>query len=149
VRVTAGAAELIKLLDAQPKPECAALTPFTIIDADLERGFVRLEFAAQPAFRNHFGHIQGGFAVAMLDAAVSIAAYARLRQWLPTVEMKSSFLEPIAIGPCIGEGQVIKVGRSVAFLESRLLSARREPAVVASATALIPPTTGSASSTPL
>jgi uncharacterized protein (TIGR00369 family) len=134
--MTSAAAELTRLLDDQPKPDCAALTPFVVVDADLEQGFVRLEFAAQPAFRNHFGNIQGGFATAMLDAAVSIAAYAKVRQWLPMVEMKSSFLEPLPIGPCIGEGRVLKVGRRLAFVEGRLLTAGRQPAIVVTATLL-------------
>jgi uncharacterized protein (TIGR00369 family) len=135
--MTPAAAELARLLDSQPKPECAALTPFVVVDADLEQGFVRLEFAAQPAFRNHFGNIQGGFATAMLDAAVSIAAYAKVRQWLPMVEMKSSFLEPLAIGPCIGEGRVLKVGRRLAFVEGRLLTGAQRPAIVVTATLLV------------
>lgn len=130
--------ELIRLLDDQPKPVCAALTPFTVVGARFDIGFVKLEFAAQPAFRNHFGNIQGGFAVAMLDAVVSIAAYALLRQWLPTIEIKSSFLEPIPIGPCIGEGRVLKAGRSLAFIEGRLMTPDQRPAVTATATALVP-----------
>jgi hypothetical protein len=51
-------------LDAQPQPVCAELTPFTIVDADRASGAVTLSFAPQPAFRNPFGHVQGGFAVA-------------------------------------------------------------------------------------
>jgi uncharacterized domain 1 len=129
--------ELRRLLDGQPKPVCATLTPFTIVDARFDVGFVQLEFAPQPAFGNHFGKIQGGFAVAMLDTVVSIAAYAMLRQWLPTVEIKSSFLEPVPIGPCIGEGRVLKAGRSLAFIEGRLLTPDHRPAVTATATALV------------
>jgi len=132
------AGELRTLLDGQPKPVCASLTPFTILDARFDVGFVKLEFAPQPAFRNHFGNIQGGFAVAMLDAVVSIAAFAMLRQWLPTIEIKSSFLEPIPIGPCIGEGRVLKAGRSLAFIEGRLMTPDGRSAVTATATALIP-----------
>ncbi len=132
------AAELKTLLDGQPKPVCAALTPFAIIDADPEIGFVKLEFEPQPAFRNHFGNIQGGFAVAMLDVVVSIAAYARLRLWLPTVEIKSSFLEPIPIGPCLGEGRVLRAGRTIVFIEGRLITPDQRPAVTATATAVIP-----------
>jgi uncharacterized protein (TIGR00369 family) len=133
--------ELRRLLECQPKPVCAALTPFTVVDADFDSGFVTLDFAPQAAFRNFFGKIQGGFAVAMLDTVMSIAAYAKLRQWLPTIEIKSSFLEPIPIGTCIGEGRVLKAGRSVAFIEGRLMSSDQRPAVIATATALIPPPT--------
>jgi uncharacterized protein (TIGR00369 family) len=125
------------LLDAQPRPVCAQLTPFAITDVDSARGFVRLEFERQPAFRNHFGNIQGGFAVAMLDVAISIAAYAKVRAWLPTIEIKSSFLEPLPIGTCVGEARVLKVGKSLAFVEARLLTADGRPGVAATATALV------------
>jgi acyl-coenzyme A thioesterase PaaI-like protein len=74
----------------------------------------------------------------MLDAAMTIAAYAKVRQWLPTVEMKSSFLEPVPIGRCIGEGRVLKAGRKLAFVEGRLLGASGQPAIVVTATLLVP-----------
>ena len=48
------AVTLAALLAAQPAPPCAALMPHEIIDADLERGYIRLRFAEQRAFENHF-----------------------------------------------------------------------------------------------
>jgi uncharacterized protein (TIGR00369 family) len=132
-----GAQELRDLLAGQPKPVCAALTPFEILDADFESGFVKVEFAAQPAFRNHFGDIQGGFGVAMIDVLISLAAYVKLRQWLPTVEIKSSFVAPAKLGVCIGEGRVIRAGRNLAFLEGRLWGADGQLAIHATATASI------------
>ena len=130
--------EFRALLDGQPKPICARLTPFAITDVDSAGGLVRLRFEEQPAFRNHFGNIQGGFAVAMLDVAMSVAAYAKVRAWLPTIEIKSSFLEPLPIGTCVGEGRVLKVGKNLAFIEGRLLTADGRPGVTATATALVP-----------
>lgn len=128
---------LRELLASQPAPVCARLTPFEIMEADFARGFVRLEFAEQPAFRNHFGDIQGGFGVAMIDVLLSVAAYARLRQWLPTVEIKCSFLCPAKLGICVGEGLVMKAGKSLAFLEGRLWGADGQLALHATATASI------------
>lgn len=130
--------ELRSRFDATPKPDCAALVPFELIDADPEMNWVKIRFAEQPAFRNHFGNIQGGFAVAMLDGVVSVAAFAKTNAWLPTIEIKSSFLEPLPIGPCIGEGRVLRVGKNLTFLEGHLLTPRGTPAVTATATALIP-----------
>jgi uncharacterized protein (TIGR00369 family) len=130
--------KLLSRFAATPKPDCAALTPLELIDADPEMNWVKICFTEQPAFRNHFGNIQGGFAVAMLDAVVSIAAFAKTNAWLPTIEIKTSFLEPLPIGPCIGEGHVIRAGKSLVFLEGRLLSPRGMPAVTAAATALVP-----------
>jgi hypothetical protein len=42
--------KLRSLVAAAPKPPCAALTPFAIVEADCERGLVRVEFESQPAF---------------------------------------------------------------------------------------------------
>jgi uncharacterized protein (TIGR00369 family) len=131
--------ELRATVAKMPKPVCAALTPFEIVDADAKDGWIKLAFAEQPAFRNHFGNIQGGFAVAMLDVLISLAAFVKLRQWLPTVEIKSTFIAPAKLGTCIGEGRVLKAGQSLAFLEGRLWGADGQLAVHATATALIRP----------
>jgi uncharacterized protein (TIGR00369 family) len=118
----------------QPQPECLKLTPFELVDADAEAGLVRVHFAPQPAFGNHFGHIQGGFAAAMLDVPISAAVFVRVRQWLPTVELKCSFLRPARLGACIGEGRVLRAGRNIVFVEGRLWGADGELAVHATAT---------------
>jgi uncharacterized protein (TIGR00369 family) len=132
------ATELQRLLDAQPKPDCAALTPFAVEDANFAEGTVRLRFAAQPAFKNHFGNVQGGFAVAMVDVLVSVAAYAKTKAWLPTVEIKSAFVAPMKLGECRGEASVIKAGRQLVFLEAKLWGADDRLAVHATATAAVP-----------
>jgi hypothetical protein len=105
--------------NGQPKPACAALTPFTILD-----GVARSDSCSWNSRRSrrsgitsqHPGRLQRRDAGTVL----SIGAYAMLRQWLPTVEIKSSFVESIPIGRCIGEGRVIKAGRRLAFVEGRL-----------------------------
>lgn len=126
--------DILILLESQPKPVCAALTPFQVIEANSERGFVKIEFDPQPAFENHFGHIQGGFAVSMIDVVISVAAFVKVQQWIPTVEIKTSFLAPLPIATCIGEGWVLRAGRSVIFVEAKLWNADHELAVHATAT---------------
>lgn len=132
------AAELQALLDAQPPSDCAALMPLSVEEADFEAGRVVLRFAPQPAFENYHGHVQGGFAVAMVDALVSIAAYAKTRVWLPTVEIKSTFVAPLVLGESRGEASIIKAGRQLVFLEARLWGADGNLAVHATVTALVP-----------
>jgi uncharacterized protein (TIGR00369 family) len=121
-------------LASQPSPECLKLTPFDLVDASAEEGFAKVEFLPQPAFGNHFGHIQGGFAAAMLDVPISAAVFVKLKQWLPTVELKCSFLRPARIGVCIGEGRVLRAGRSIVFVEGKLWGSDGELAVHATAT---------------
>ena len=113
-------AALIEHLRGLPKPVCADLTPFEVMEADGSSGTVRLQFEPQPLFSNHFGNIQGGFCVAMIDVVLSIAVYVKTRAFLPTIEIKTSFLAPAPIGVCIGEGAVLRAGRSVVFSEARL-----------------------------
>jgi uncharacterized protein (TIGR00369 family) len=117
---------------------CAELTPFELLEADFEAGIVKVRFQPQPAFRNHFGHIQGGFGVAMIDVCVSLAAFAKLRAWLPTLEIKCSFLAPAPVGACVGQGRVLRAGRKVAFLEGLLWGPNGQLALHATATATIP-----------
>ncbi len=73
--------ELRAVIDKMPKPVCADLTPFRIAAADADAGVVRLEFAEQPAFRNHVGHIQGGFAVAAPPTPSLPASASSSRRW--------------------------------------------------------------------
>lgn len=55
---------LVDRMNALSGPRCAELTPFSVLEAHPETGFVRLRFSEQPAFGNHFGNVQGGFCVA-------------------------------------------------------------------------------------
>lgn len=132
------ATELQALLDSQPKLDGSALPPFLVEDADFDVGRVVLRFAAQPAFKNYHGHVQGGFAVALIDVLISVAAYAKTRAWLPTVEIKSTFVAPLRLGESRGEASVIKAGRQLVFLEAKLWGADGTLAVHATATASVP-----------
>ncbi len=111
-------AELTRLLAETDLPACATLTPFTIERVDPES--VTLLFAAQPAFGNHFQHVQGGFAAAMIDAAVSLCGFAATRRWLPTAALNLSFLNPMPIAPCRGAARMLKIGSKLCFAEARL-----------------------------
>ncbi|OYU45571.1 MAG: hypothetical protein CFE44_06795 [Burkholderiales bacterium PBB4] len=127
-------AELQALLDEQPKPGCAALITFAVEEADFDIGRVVLRFAPQPAFENYYGNVQGGFAVAMADVLVSVAAFAKTRAWFPTVEIKSTFVAPMVLGESRGEASVIKAGMQLVFLEAKLWGADGKLAVHATAT---------------
>ena len=108
------------LLLSAPKPKCADLIPFKIIQCDKERGYVKVEFEEQPAFGNLFGYIQGGFLSAMMEVPVSLAGLLKTGAWLLTIEMKTSYLAPAKIGPCIAEGQVLRSGQKIVFVEGRM-----------------------------
>jgi uncharacterized protein (TIGR00369 family) len=126
--------KLRALVANAPKPACAALTSFSIVETDSEQALVKVEFEPEPAFGNMFGNFQGGFAVAMLDLPISFAGLLKMEQWLPTIEIKTSFLVPAKLGTCIGEGRIIRAGKYIVIAEGRLWGSDGQLAVHATAT---------------
>lgn len=117
-------------------PECAKLLEFDLLEAEADTGRVRLQFTPQQAFGNHFAHIQAGFVVAMLDCPLSLSAYIKLGRWVPTIEIKTSYIAPAPIGISIAEGTVLRAGQNVIFTEARLLTPTGKLLAHATATAL-------------
>lgn len=126
------------LLLSTPKPKCAELTPFKIIEGDSKLGYIKGEFSEQPAFGNLFGHIQGGFLTAMMDVPVSLAGFLKTGAWLPTIEIKTSYLAPTKNGPAIAEAQVLRSGQKIVFVEGRMWGSDGKLTVHVTATLLGP-----------
>ncbi|WP_068877028.1 MULTISPECIES: PaaI family thioesterase [unclassified Phenylobacterium] len=110
-------------LDGLPRPPCAELLGWDVVEARPADGWIRIRFEGRPEFVNPAGYIQGGFLAAMLDDTMGPAmfVYSEGRLFTPTIEMHVSFLAPARPGPLYGEGQVVQAGRSIAFLEGRLM----------------------------
>ena len=119
-------------------PVCVELMPFEVLEARKDPGYVRLRFEAQPAFENHFGNVQGGFCVAMLDGLFSIAVYLGTGRFLPTIELKTNFLTPVPIAAIEGEGTVLRAGSAIVFAEATLYGPSGGRAVHTTGTALMP-----------
>lgn len=122
-------------LDGLPRPPCADLLGWEVVDARPDDGWIRVRFEGRPEFRNPAGFIQGGLLAAMLDDAMGPAMFIHSggRLFTPTIDMNVSFLAPAKVGPLYGEGQVVQAGKTIAFLEGRLMDA--EGLIVARATA--------------
>jgi uncharacterized protein (TIGR00369 family) len=110
------------IFDAFPKPPCAELLGWRLIDLDAARGWIRVGFDARPAFRKPAGFIQGGLLAAMLDDTMGPAALVMTegRAFTASIDMTVSFLNPARPGPLFGEGTVVQLGRTVAFLQAEL-----------------------------
>jgi len=109
-------------LDGLPRPPCAELLGWEVVEARPADGWIRIRFEGRPEFVNPAGYIQGGFLAAMLDDTMGPAmfVYSEGRLFTPTIEMHVSFLAPARPGPIYGEGQVLQAGKSIAFLEGKL-----------------------------
>ena len=123
----------------KPPPPAGALLGFRLLEADPEQQRIRIEFQARPEFVNPVGNIQGGFLAAMLDDTLGPAVVQTLgaNQFAPTLELKVSFLKPAKPGILVGEGRVLKKGRSIAFLSGELRDAEGDIVASATATAMI------------
>ena len=110
-------------LDHLPAPPCARLLGWRVLDARPEDGWIRIGFEGRPEFCNPAGSIQGGFLAAMLDDTMGPAVFAHTEGALytATIEMSVHYLAPAKVGPIFGEGQVVQLGKSVGFVEARLL----------------------------
>lgn len=104
-----------------------------------EPGHVRMEFTASEQFLNPAGVVQGGFITAMLDDTMGPAAVAQLGPgyFAPTLELKVSFLRPVGPGRLVGDGRVVHMGRSIAFLEGSLCDEEGNLVATATATARV------------
>jgi uncharacterized protein (TIGR00369 family) len=127
--------------DHFPKPPCAELLGWRLLDHDVDRGFVRIGFEGRREFLNPAGFIQGGFLTAMLDDTMGPALLIQSRGALYTVtiDMNVSFMAPAKPGQLFGEGQVVQCGKTVAFLEARLVNETGELIARATATARVVP----------
>jgi uncharacterized protein (TIGR00369 family) len=121
-------------LDGIPAPPCAVLLGWRLVDAKPDEGWVRIAFEGKAEFRNPAGFIQGGILAAMLDDTMGPAVFVMTKGELytATIDINVSFLAPAKVGPLFGEGKVLQLGKTVAFIEGKLMDA--DGALIAKAT---------------
>ncbi len=107
-----------------PDPPCNRLLGFALLDHDSDRGWVKIGFEGRPEFLNPIGRVQGGILGAMLDNAMSAAVTLKSGGSLipVSIDMNLSFIAAAEPGPLIGEGEVVRLGRSVGFVEAQISS---------------------------
>jgi len=105
-----------------PTPPCATTLGWRLLAADPDAGTVRIGFEASQAFCNPAGFVQGGFLAAMLDDTMGPAVLVRSGGALfaPTIDLTVSFLSPARPGVLVGEGRILQLGQTIAFLEGSL-----------------------------
>lgn len=125
------------VLDELPTPPCAQLLGWHVLDANPAQGWIRVGFEARREFTNPAGYIQGGLLAAMLDDTMGPAVFVHTEGALytATIDFNVSFMAPAKVGPIVGEGRVIKLGKSVGFVEAYLCDAEGE--VIAHATSSV------------
>ena len=132
-------AVMLALLRRRASEAAAGHLGHELLAIDSKLGTATAAFQTRDGFLNPFGMVQGGFLVAMLDEVMVDAALARLGTdfAVPTLEMKANFLHPAPPGRLLGEGRVVKSGRSIIFTEGRLFAPDETLVATASGTAIV------------
>jgi uncharacterized protein (TIGR00369 family) len=108
-----------------------------LLEYDAAMGHVRIGFQPRAEFLNPAGCIQGGFIAAMLDDCMGPAIWIHSsgQSYSATIGMQVNFLRTARLGPLVGEGKVLQLGKTIGFVESRLLDAEHQ--LLAQATASV------------
>lgn len=122
------------VLDTFKKPPCADLLGFELLETKPEEGWIRTRFEAKPEFCNPAGFIQGGLLAAMLDDTMgpAVLIHTNGAAYTVSIDLNVQFLGAAKPGPIFGEAKVMRVGKTIAFVEGWLFDA--EGRVIARAT---------------
>jgi len=121
-------------LDNIPTPPSSKLLGWHLLDARPQEGWIRIGFDGKRDFCNPAGFIQGGILSAMLDDTMGPAVFVMTdgKLYTATITMTVNFLSPARPGPIAGEAKVTQLGKTVAFVEGRLMA--EDGTVLATAT---------------
>ena len=111
-------------LDHFTAPPSSKLLGWHLLDARPGEGWVRIGFDGKHEFRNPAGFVQGGMLSAMLDDTMGPAVFVMTegRLYTATITMTVNFLKPAKPGPIVGEAKVTQFGKTIAFVEGRLMA---------------------------
>ena len=111
-------------LDHFTAPPSSKLLGWHLIDARPKDGWIRIGFDGRKDFCNPAGFVQGGILSAMLDDTMGPAVFVMTdgKLYTATVTMTVNFLAPAKPGPITGEATVTQLGKTIAFVEGKLMS---------------------------
>jgi len=104
-------------------PPSSKLLGWHLIDARPKDGWIRIGFDGKRDFCNPAGFIQGGILSAMLDDTMGPAVFVMTegKLYTATITMTVNFLAPAKPGPLVAEATVTQLGRTIAFVEGKLM----------------------------
>jgi uncharacterized protein (TIGR00369 family) len=123
----------------QVPPNCDLTLGLTCLDKS-EPGRTVWSVTPDERFANPAGLIQGGFLAAIMDSAMgasAVTAHATRKVTISNTALKVSFVRAVRPGDALRcEARTLKAGKSVSFLEARLLDGEGRVVATASSTYL-------------
>tara|TARA_Y100000780_G_scaffold193122_1_gene181675 strand:+ start:662 stop:1090 length:429 start_codon:yes stop_codon:yes gene_type:complete len=128
---------LARFKTSKKRPACSDTLGMDLAEVHQDEMRIVVNFTADKSFANPTGAVQGGFIAAMLDEAIStnIIIASNVTMTAPTLEMKTSYLAPLFVGPAKVEAKILKFGKSVCFSEARCFDPDGKLVATATATA--------------
>jgi uncharacterized protein (TIGR00369 family) len=113
--------EITALLRTRGSPALSTIGG-QVLAYDGGRREVSMSFEATPQMCHSRIIVQGGFITAMVDSAMAYAAMGASEGHaaVPTLEIKVSFLRAGNPGPFLARARVVRLGKTVGFLEAEL-----------------------------
>ena len=110
------------LLNMFSKPPQTTLGIKKIIKLDPIIGFALAEYAPKKSMCHSGNIVQGGFITGWLDAVMALACMSKVgaNTLVLSLEIKTSFIKKIDLKPVIVKGNVVKAGKTIAFLEGEI-----------------------------
>jgi uncharacterized protein (TIGR00369 family) len=134
-----GLEQLRALIASGRRPGIAVSLDFTLTEVG-EGTAVFIGTPGQHAY-NPIGMVHGGYAATLLDSACGCAVHSRLsaKQGYTTLELKVAYHKPItdSTGELRAVGNVVSLGRRVAFAEGKLVDESGKLYASATSTLLI------------
>lgn len=104
------------------RPPTGKLFKSQILEVRSAEGFVRMSYDIGLEFTNPGGSVQGGIVTALLDDAAAFAVIIKSGQpvFVASLELKTSFFSAAKPGLLYAEARVVKLGKTIAFIEADL-----------------------------
>ena len=95
-----------------------------IIELSKEESSIKIEYIAERRHCHSGNIVQGGYVTGWIDSAMAHSVMIPTNfEFSPlTLELKITFFKSANPGPVIAEAKVIKLGKSIAFVEGSLFS---------------------------
>lgn len=87
-----------------------------------EPGHTKLGLTLRPELTNSHGNAHGGVLLTLLDISLATAARTLSGLAIITIDLQTAFLSP-GRGELVGEGRVVRAGRSFVFCEGEVRDA--------------------------
>ncbi len=110
--------------------------------AKRDKTSLKISFDINEMLMNPQGTLHGGIMAAVMDISMGHLLH-KTSGMGATIEMKIQYLRPVRQGRVTCEGRFIKKGRSLSFMESRLMDSDGKLAAIATATWKMPDASGS------